>query len=567
MVINIRYSTFLYILFLQLILAACNTGDSAEERSEANKSEKNIETVDGSVKKLLNIVTDKNGRIDDSTLLPYFQYVDNYYQKNDYASMWSKESKWNPLTDSLIHLIKNAELFGLFPNDYNYKRIASLKKILDQDSIKRLDPNIWAKSELLMTDAFMHIVKDLKVGRLHSDSTTLNPDSILSGNFYEENLKTLFAKNQFSEIINSIQPKQKGYWELINGIENFRDSMDRKVYTYVTYPYKSKDSTDSVKFVKVLQKRLKESNCIDFTNPLPDTTELKNAVRKYQKLKGVKQDGIVSAAVVKMLNNTDLEKFKRIAITLDRYKQLPAKMPEKYIWVNLPGFYLQVWDSDTVAIQSKIICGKPATRTPLLTSYITDMVTYPTWTVPTSIIVKQYLPKLKTNPNYLAKLGLKLVDKNGETVNGSGVNWHKYTKGIPYKVMQNSGDDNALGVMKFNFNNPFAVYLHDTNQRYLFKNPSRAYSHGCVRVQEWEKLANFIVQNDSVHLLNGEKLKYNYDSIKSLIAEKQRKRIDVKNKIPLYIRYFSCEGKNGKIKFYDDMYGEDKAMREKYFKN
>ena len=193
------------------------------------------------------------------------------------------------------------------------------------------------------------------------------------------------------------------------------------------------------------------------------------------------------------------------------------------------------------------------------------MITYPTWTVPTSIIAKQYLPKLKNNPGYLAKLGLKLVNGKGETIDAYSVNWSKYTKGIPYKVMQGSGDNNALGIFKFNFNNPYAVYLHDTNQRYLFKNASRALSHGCVRVQEWEKLAFYIVRNDSANKRPSDTLRYNTDSIKNWIANKERHRIDVKNKIPLYIRYFSCEGKDGKIKFYDDIYGEDKVLREKYF--
>ena len=240
-------------------------------------------------------------------------------------------------------------------------------------------------------------------------------------------------------------------------------------------------------------------------------------------------------------------------------------MPEKYIWVNIPGYYLQVWDNDTLALESKVIVGKPETRTPLLTSKITDMVTFPTWTVPNSIIVKQYLPKLKNNSNYLSRLGLRLVNGKGETISGGSVNWTRYSKGIPYRVMQGSGNDNALGVYKFNFDNPYAVYLHDTNQRYLFKNASRALSHGCVRVQEWEKLAFYINRNDSLNLRQGDTLKYTTDSIKNWIAQKEMKRLVVKQQIPLYIRYFSCEGKGGKINFFDDIYGEDKILREKYF--
>ena len=174
------------------------------------------------------------------------------------------------------------------------------------------------------------------------------------------------------------------------------------------------------------------------------------------------------------------------------------------------------------------------------------------------------LPALKRNAGYLARKGLNLYNFKGEKIDPSTVNWARYTKGIPYKIQQGSGDDNALGVIKFNFQNPFAVYLHDTNQRYLFKNSMRSLSHGCVRVQEWEKLAFYIVRNDSTTLLP-DTLKYNTDSITSWIANKEKHRVAVKFQIPLFIRYFSCEGMQGVIKFYDDIYGDDKRLKEKYF--
>ena len=130
--------------------------------------------------------------------------------------------------------------------------------------------------------------------------------------------------------------------------------------------------------------------------------------------------------------------------------------------------------------------------------------------------------------------------------------------------MQGSGYDNSLGVIKFNFDNPYFVYLHDTNQRYLFKNSSRALSHGCVRVQEWEKLATYIAGNDSISNFKKDPLLYTADSIKNWIANKERHRVNVKNHLPLYIRYFTCEGKKNSIIFYEDIYGDDRLLVEKY---
>jgi murein L,D-transpeptidase YcbB/YkuD len=553
------------LILLCLFIIACNSSEGpkvkqivADPKEMDNKASENIRAI-------LEFALQNTGKVDDNIRLNLAAIVDGFYASEEYQPVWSSNEKWQPLADSLFQFINNAELEGLFSKDYHAKDLLSLKSKLDTDSLKRMDAVLWTKADLMFTDAFMRIIKDLKHGRLLPDSITLNRDSLQVNDFFISNLNSLLEKKQFTDLLNSVQPVNKGYWELKKGIKRFVDSMDRRTYTYVSYPFKKGDVKDSAFFIKNLQKRLVEAGVIDFTNKLQDSTQLNNAIQKYQKQKGIKADGKVSAALIKMMNISDAERFKRIAITLDRYKQLPDTMPEKYIWVNLPGYYLWVIDHDTIALESKVICGKPDTRTPLLNSEITDMVTYPTWTVPTSIIAKQYLPKLKSNPGYLAKLGLKLVNNKGETVDPYGVDWNKYSKGIPFKVMQNSGDDNALGIFKFNFNNPYAVYLHDTNQRYLFKNAARALSHGCVRVQEWQQLAFYIARNDSMNITSPATLKYNTDSIKNWIANKQHRSIYVKNRIPIYIRYFSCEGKDGKIKFYDDIYGEDKVMREKYF--
>ena len=553
------------IIVLCLFIISCNSADKPKDKEIVDDPKQMDKTASENIKEAIGFALNNNSKVDDSIHLNLAAIVDSFYAAEDYQPVWSTKEVWKPLADTLFEFITHAELEGLFPKDYHFKNLSSLKNKLDTDSLKRMDAVLWTKADLMLTDAFMHITKDLKHGRMLPDSITINKDSLPVNDFFIKNLNTLLEKKQFAALLNSLQPASKGYWELKNGIKRFLDSMDHHTYTYVTYPYKKGSAKDSVFFIKTLQKRLSESGAISFTNKLPDSTELTAAIQKYQKQKGIKADGKISAAIIKLMNSSDAERFKRIAITLDRYKQLPEKMPEKYIWVNLPGYYLWVVNHDTIVLESKVICGKPDTRTPLLNSEITDMVTYPTWTVPASIIAKQYLPKLKNNPGYLAKLGLKLVNNKGETIDGSNVDWSKYKKGIPFKVMQGSGDDNALGIFKFNFNNPYAVYLHDTNQRYLFKNAARALSHGCVRVQEWEQLAYFITRNDSLNTPNAKSIKYNTDSIKTWIAHKERHRIDVKNRIPIYIRYFSCEGKNGKIKFYDDIYGEDKLLREKYF--
>lgn len=562
-----KINAFTFTLFvLCLFLIACNNNDNVTSEKKIISNPDQMDEAAGSqIQKLIDFAASHNGKIDDSTRLKLTVAVTSFYNSNEFRNVWSKKEKWQPLADSLVKLTQEAELYGLFPKDYHASRLYSLKQTLDTDSVKRTDAVLWSKADLLLTDACLRLLKDLKYGRLSNDSAALATDSSSLVQSLIALQKSLLQSSSLQSFLQQVEPRHSGYTALKTGIKSFLDSMDRKTYTYVLYPYKKNSEKDSLLFIKTLQKRLSESKCIGFTNKLPDSTQLDSSIRKYQRMKKLKVDGQVSLTLVKSLNTNDAERFKRIAVTLDRYKKLTDSFPERYIWVNLPAFHMQVWDSDTVALESRIICGKPATPTPLLKSVITDMVTYPTWTVPTSIIAKQYLPKLKNNPNYLSRIGLKLMNGKGEVVSGSDVNWSKYSKGIPYNVVQSSGDRNALGVMKFNFNNPYAVYMHDTNERWLFKNSSRANSHGCVRVQEWEKLARYFTVIDSLHLPPGDSLRYTFDSVKTLLAEKKNKRLPVRTPVHVYFAYYSCEGKDGRIQFYDDIYGDDKALREKYF--
>jgi murein L,D-transpeptidase YcbB/YkuD len=553
-------------LFICILIISCRHRKNVNHI--VSNPEKMDETVEDDIQDALEFAMDNGGRTDDSLRLPYINLVNSFYTNNKFECVWSHKEKWDPLADSMYRFIQNAALYGLFRNDYHYKELTTLRDTLIKNSSTKKDAVLWTNADLLLTDAFMHITKDLKLGRIPADSVfAKSADSVITDSFYATSLNKLLDKKQLTILFNSFEPTYRGYWDIKNGIRSFLDSMDLHIYTIVPYPYNAKDKSDSVKFVKTLQKRLYESHSINFTDSLPTFSQLDTAIKKYQVLKGLKPDGIISESLVSVMNENDVDRFKSIAITLDRYKHMPDSIPDKYIWVNLPSFYMHVWDHDTLVFESKIICGKPLTPTPLLTGNITNMITYPTWTVPNSIIVKQYLPKLKTDPNYLTKLGLHLINKTGDVIDPTTLNWKKYTAGIPFNVVQGSGDDNSLGVMKFNFNNPFAIYLHDTNQRYLFKNNFRDLSHGCVRVQEWQKLAYYLIRNDSLALKHGQKPWYTTDTVNNLLTNKVKRLLPVRNKVALYILYFTCEGKDGKLIFYDDIYDRDKILKEKYFAN
>jgi L,D-transpeptidase YcbB len=545
------------VFFLCFAIASCKHKKVTNEGYVITKISEEDEKIQEKISSIIHEAADNKYKID-SVVLNYFPVVKNYYERTEYVPIWSSEKKWNVAAISLVNYVRNASLQGLYSADYNFNKIQQLKKILDNDSLKKGTQTMWANVDVLMTDAYIGLLKDLKQGRLMSDSSSWKYDTSTYNKYFGAYIEKVKQSANIDSLLELVQPKHEAYRLLKSGIKKFVDSMDTRIYTYVTYPYK-----DSIAFTKSLKKRLLEAGIVVATNF--DSLALSNALKSYQQKAGLTIDGKVGAAVIKKLNINDKQRFNIIAITLDKYKQLPEKMPQKYIWVNLPAYYLKVFENDTMAFESRVIVGKPATRTPLITSAISDIVLYPTWTVPTSIIAKDMLPGLKRNPNYLARRGLYLLNGRGAKINAGNVNWSKYTKGIPYRIQQGSGNSNALGVLKFNFDNPDAVYLHDTNQRYLFKNGVRCLSHGCVRVQEWQKLANYIIRNDSLNLKKGDTLACNTDSLRNWLAEKINRKVDVIHKMPLFIRYFGCELVNGSIKFYDDIYADDRDLKQKYF--
>jgi L,D-transpeptidase YcbB len=550
----------LIIWTLFLFLSACNDRKHRPSSDMANSPEQLDEKATDNIRESLEYAAANKGDIGDSVFLSNASLLQLIYEKNQFAAVWSSKEQWMPRGDSLLHFIAAAKLYGLFPDDYHFRQLDLIQNFFIKDSLgKTLRRNavLWSKADLMLTDAFVQIVKDIKLGRLPKDSITLRTDSVLANDFYIKQLDALNQSGSLTQVIRALEPKLKGYQLLKAGIQKFLENADNRLFTVVPLPGK-----DMPAYKKALQRRLYEGGFLDNDSIPADSLHLAEAIKNFQAKQNITSDGKAGTGTIRMLNMSDREKFIRIAITMDRYKLLPENMPPRYIWVNLPGYYMQLTDGDSIKLTSKVICGKPLTRTPVLTSAIGELITYPQWTMPASIIAKEVLPAARKNPGYFAKKGYSLIDKDGNEVDPYTVEWSKYKKGLPYKVVQGSGDDNALGVLKFNFNNKYAVYLHDTNQRYLFAQTVRSLSHGCVRVQEWQKLAHDILRYDNP---DSTKISPKEDSLNSWLKRKVKRSISIRNKMPVYIRYFTCDGGENGIVFYDDMYGEDKLIREKYF--
>lgn len=550
---------FIFPSFLLCFATACNNAKQPPKTDIAKTPEELDIKASDVIQAALKFAAENEGKVDDTIQLIYTNQLRLVYENNQFNTIWSSKEQWKSLADSLLHFIEYAKLYGLFPEDYHFPALDSLsRKFKDTLANSKRDAVQWAKADLMLTDGFLHIVKDLKLGRLPQDSISQRKDSVLSDSFYLQQFETVQQNGSLTETLHSLEPTHPGYIALKEGIKQFLSSADNRVYTIVP----PRPKKDSLPFTQALQQRLYESAFIDSIQV--DSMQLAEGIKTFQRAREITVDGKAGSETIRLLNQTDKDRFVRIAISLDRYKMLPEKMPARYVWVNLPGYNMQLIEEDSVLLSSKIVCGKSITRTPVLTSAISDMITYPQWTIPNSIIVKEVLPALKRDTNYLARKGYSLIDSKGDVINPGSVDWSKYSKGIPYKVVQGSGDENALGVLKFNFPNKYSVYLHDTNQRYLFGRGMRSLSHGCVRVQEWEELAYYIIRYDyrDKPAENGLAAE---DSLATWLERKEKHTIPVKKRLPLYIRYFTCEGKDGQLLFYDDIYGEDKTLRERFF--
>jgi L,D-transpeptidase YcbB len=553
---QMRYRCFcLLVLFaLTFPLIQCkNSRKKAPEKDLVANPAKLSERMMEDIRTTLDYLKQNKGKLNDSVNFSYNSLVDSFYDANRYRPQWFNEDQTTPTGDSLLAFIRNCRLLGLFPNDYHDHILAFIQRVFQVDTNARKNAALLARADLLMTDAFFLLAKDLKHGRIPYDSVTLRTDSLLPDSFYTTALYQAFQERNVASVLHGLEPKSRGYDSLKAYLPAFLASASFPAYTYLPYPY-----SDSVSFFKLLQKRLEETGNLADSTPALDTTGFKSVIRKYQKKYGFRLTGRISDPLIDKLNNTDEEKFKRIAITLDRYKQLPDTLPETYVWVNLPSYTMEVWDHDTLVFSSRVIVGGPQTRTPVLTSDISNFITMPQWTVPYSIIFKEMLPKIKQNVDFLTTENLMVVDNDDSVMDPHRINWAKLNKNhFPYQIKQREGDDNSLGVIKFNFRNKYSVYLHDTNVRWMFGKPYRAISHGCVRVKEWRKFANFMVRNDT--------LKYPTDTLKAWITRKEKHVITGFHKLPLFIRYFTCEGKGGMIRFYDDIYDEDRYLSQKYF--
>jgi murein L,D-transpeptidase YcbB/YkuD len=297
---------------------------------------------------------------------------------------------------------------------------------------------------------------------------------------------------------------------------------------------------------------LSADNAISSDEELLDKT-LSKALKAFQKANKIKQTGTLDAATVKAFNSDHRsDERSKLISNMERLRWLPKNLGKRHVIVNQAAFEANLMDRGKSTWNSRVIVGRPMTQTYAFSDKIETVVFNPTWGVPASIIVNEYGPKGRKDPGYLDRNGFKVINAKGEVVSSKSINWWTFGQTPNFGVQQPAGDGNALGELKFLFPNSHDIYMHDTPTRKLFSESTRAFSHGCVRVQNPRNFAQAL-------------LGWKQSDIAAAVEAGESLPVTLKEKVPVHVTYFTAwASEDGKINYYDDIYGRDAAMAKAF---
>ncbi len=294
--------------------------------------------------------------------------------------------------------------------------------------------------------------------------------------------------------------------------------------------------------MRLIKKRLAitgELKAIDTTALF--TPELAEAIKKYQSCQGITPDGKITVTVIRNLNVPSIIRIQQLIINMERMRWMPVNKEGKLILVNIPEFMLHITEGDKHVLHMPVVVGKEGHNTTMFADDLTNIVFSPYWNVPPSIVRKEMLPAMEKNRNYLARNHMEIV---------------RYSNGLP-EIRQVPGRTNSLGRVKFLFPNSFNIYFHDTPAKDLFEKDNRAFSHGCIRLSDAVKMANYLLADVP---------EWTPEKIEEAMNKTTEKWVVLKQSIPVIITYYTAwVDENGLLNFRDDIYKNDKEVAAKMF--
>ncbi|EHR05512.1 L,D-transpeptidase family protein [Bradyrhizobium sp. WSM471] len=511
---------------------------AAAPASEPVKAASNVPAADQPVAdKLKDIIGTKTAR--------YFDRkneraaIEKFYGARDFAPVWTQGGSLTAAAKGVIARLKDAASDGLNPADYPLPDFAAATT-----------PDALADAELKLTASMFDYARQAQSGRMHWSQVSgdiLYPEHPVDPN---EVLAKVATAADASAALESYNPPQKLYKELKAKLAELRGQGNGPVIeiadgpTLKYTPARKRQAEIVVEDSRVPQLRVKLGIAENASDTRYDAA-VAEAVRKFQNSAELKATGILDDKTVKAINTPKRDKqIDVVLVNMERWRWLPRdlgvpSLGDAYVILNIPDYTLKVMQRGQQVWTTRVVTGKPGTHaTPLLTETMKYITVNPTWNVPPSIVYNEYLPALQQDPTVLQRMGLKLEQNRDGSVH----------------ISQPPGEANALGRIRFNFPNKFLVYQHDTPDKNLFARDERAFSHGCMRVQNPDQYASVLL---NIAMPNE---KYTPERIRSMYGKSE---IDLKfpTPIPVNITYqtaFVDDG--GKLQFRKDVYGRDATM-------
>ena len=479
--------------------------------------------------------------------------VEDFYLRRNLQYAWFNEFGVTCAINTFYDRIQNYQV-DFEDNTFNNVQLDSLISSLQADEKKFLQqPNRVKQVELLLTTTFFKYSEKVYGGTVFK---TTKLDWFIPRK--KKNYQTLLDSLVSSARCEKLQePVNQYYVRLKAKLNQYRIIQKTGGFQQIPAPIRelTMGDVDSSLLATKHHLHLTGDLLVDDKTTI-FTDSLSTAVKHFQHRMGLVENGKINKPTLLELNQPIAFRIKQIMLNLERLRWVPVQMEENYLLVNIPEFTLHVFEHDKQIWQTNVVVGKTARKTSIFKGNMSQIVLNPYWGVPMSIGKTEILGHLQRNSRYLAQENMEVL--SGENViNPDNINWNQYKNSVPYTFRQKPGKNNALGKMKFLFPNNYHIYLHDTPAKYLFNSNKRAFSHGCIRVENPLKLANYLLRNNAA---------WNPQKVDEILQTDQQVGIRINPTVPVYIAYFTAwVDSNGQLNFRNDLYQLDAKLSKEIF--